>query len=365
VKREAVMMKFTMYIVIIGLVSFAFSYAIGPLLGALKYGTYTYMGHVLLNLVVLGIIAGIALYTGSLADKSTDRTTPVEARNLGRIYTGVGILLFIFLIQVFGIHRAIPGVPDPGNYNSEWSIFYVIILLIGLVFVVKGLYGVREKLSYYKLWRSGIWILLLAPLTGMIDAFSPVALEVGAILNYQRYFAYSVSSLFMIIAILSFMLKNHLTLRYKELEDETSRGEDLFKAGRYRAAMEHFDNAIDIGHDLFSQYFYDPDAPRIQVRLPAQYGIPWLRKGDVLLQMNRPRKAIAIYDVILELDPKNEVVWNRKGEILLAMGKYDDANRCFDQALSAVPTYAKAIQNKQKAKILAEEATEEAILIKE
>jgi tetratricopeptide (TPR) repeat protein len=191
----------------------------------------------------------------------------------------------------------------------------------------------------------------LVPGTGALDALSPAVLAPGlTILNFQPFFSYSVSALFIVVVLLVFMLKKRLGEMYKALEDQTKRGEDLFKAGRYKEAMDSFDIAIDEGHEIFSQYFYDPDSPRASsVRLPSQYGIPWLRKGDILVQLRKPRKAIAIYDVILELDPRNEVVWNRKGEVLLAMGKFQDAIRCFDMALSAVPTYAKASQNKAKA----------------
>jgi hypothetical protein len=363
VKRETVMSKFTMYIVILGLVNYALGFGIGKIMVALKFGARAFLGNVLLNIIVMGILIGIGVYASRMSDKSSDKTTPVESKNLGRVYGGIGIMLIIFLIQVFGVHRAVPGIPDPGNYNSEWSILYVLILLPGIVLMIKGLYGIREKHSYYKIWKNGIWLLLLAPMTGAIDSMSPAVMEYGRILNNQSYFSFSVSAMFMIMAVLAFMLKGYLGDQYRSLDEETKRGEDLFKAGRYREAMQRFDNAIDIGHDLFSQYFYDPDTPRIQVRLPAQYGIPWLRKGDVLIQMNRPRKAIAIYDVILELDPKNEVVWNRKGEVLLSMGKFDDAIRCFDSALAAVPTYAKATQNKQKAVARKKEEDEDIIVI--
>jgi len=363
VKREAVMSKFTIYVILVGLVNYAMGFGIGKIMVALKFGAQAFLGSVLLNIIVMGILIGIALYAGRMSDKSPDRTTPIESKNLGKVYGGIGIILVIFIIQVFGLHRAAPGIPDPGNYNSEWSILYVMILLPGIVLMIKGLYGVREKLSYYKIWKNGIWILLLAPMTGAIDSFSPAVLDYGRILNYQPYFSFSVSSTFMIMTVMAFMLKGYLDNQYRSLEAETNRGEDQFKAGRYREAMQSFDNAIDIGHDLFSQYFYDPDTPRIQVRLPAQYGIPWLRKGDVMIQMNRPRKAIAIYDVILELDPNNEVVWNRKGEVLLSMRKYDDAIRCFDSALAAVPTYAKATQNKHKAVAMKRQDDEDIIVI--
>jgi tetratricopeptide (TPR) repeat protein len=354
VKREQVMYKFTLYIVILGVVNLIMGYAVPSIMALAGQYTTIWAGNVLLNIVVMGLIIAFALYTGGMVEKSPDKTTLIEDKNLGRINMGIGALLLIFVIQVLGINRAIPGLPDPGNYNTGWSFIYMLFAFPGIVWLAKGLYTMREKLSYFKVWRFGLWTLVLAPVTGAIDALSPVAVPVGTtILNYQSYFASSLSALFLVVVVIAFGLKQRLGGMYKALEDETKRGEDLFKAGRYREAMESFDRAIDDGHELFSQYFYDPDAPRLStVRLPSQYGIPWLRKGDIFVQLRKPRKAIAIYDVILELDPKNEVVWNRKGEVLLSMGKFQDAIRCFDQALSAVPAYQKAVQNRQKAQAL-------------
>ena len=354
VKREQVMYKFTLYLVVLGIVNMALTYAIYPIMSLAGQYATAWAGGLLLQLIIMGVLIFFALYTGNLVEKSPDKTTVIEEKNLGRINLGVGALLLIFVIQVFGIHRAIPGIPDPGNYNSGWSFLYMILAFPAIAMLARGLYSMREKLSYFKVWRFGLWLTVLAPATGAIDALSPLAFPTGGtILNYQPYFAYSISALFIIIIVIAFGMKQRLGEMYKTLENETKRGEDLFKSGRYREAMETFDRAIDEGHELFSQYFYDPDSPRMSaVRLPSQYGIPWLRKGDIFVQMRKPRKAIAIYDVIIELDPRNEVVWNRKGEVLLSMGKFQDAIICFDQALSAVPTYTKATQNKQKASIM-------------
>jgi tetratricopeptide (TPR) repeat protein len=351
IKREQVMYKFTIYLIILGAINLVLQYALAPMM--ILAGAYTdgWAAYVVLNLIIMGILIFFALYTARLADKSPDKTTLIEEHNISRANQGVLALLLIFVVQVLGIHRAIPGVPDPGSYNSGWSVLYIALALPGIVLLVKGIYAIREKLSYFKMWRFGLWILVLAPATGALDALSPIAVDPGlTILNYQYYFAYSVSALFIVIVVLVLMLKKRLGEMYKGLEDQTKRGEELFKAGRYKEAMDSFDIAIDEGHELFSQYFYDPDSPRASsVRLPSQYGIPWLRKGDILVQLRKPRKAIAIYDVILELDPRNEVVWNRKGEVLLSMGKFQEAIRCFEQALAAVPTYAKAAQNRAKA----------------
>jgi tetratricopeptide (TPR) repeat protein len=348
------MRKFTLYLFVLGIISLGLSYAIYPMMALAGQYSTAWGGAVIIDLAVMGVLIFFAMYTGRLVEKSPDKTTVIEEKNLGRINLGIGALLLIFVIQVFGIHRAIPGIPDPGNYNSGWSFLYMILAFPGIAMLARGLYSMREKLSYFKVWRFGLWLTVLAPATGAIDALSPLAFPSGGtILNYQPYFASSISALFIIIVVIAFGMRQRLGEMYKTLEAETKRGEDLFKSGRYREAMETFDRAIDEGHELFSQYFYDPDSPRMSaVRLPSQYGIPWLRKGDIFVQMRKPRKAIAIYDVIIELDPRNEVVWNRKGEVLLSMGKFQDAIVCFDQALSSVPSYTKASQNKQKASIM-------------
>jgi hypothetical protein len=349
-KREQSMGKITMYLLLLGFIDIVLSFVAGLRL----LGGWLGLAIHLANLVALIVIGSHASRIGA---RARDTVCQNEQRNINRFNIGILLILTVPLYEVWGIWRVGEGFVDPGYYGGEWCIVNWVIIFAGVLFMVRGLYLARERLTYYKVWNLGIWLLLLAPLHGIIHHFT---FEMGALV-FPYFFMESVVMVAAVVIAVAFGMKGYLSLQFKELEEATNRGNALIEQGRYRAAIEEFDRAIEIGHNLYSQYFYDALTARQAQRLPAQYGIPWLRKGDAVAQLGRSRKAVAIYDIILELDPTNEVVWNRRGEVLVKMGRYKDALQCFDNALKYMPTYVRASENKEKVKQLLQRGEVEVI----
>jgi tetratricopeptide (TPR) repeat protein len=200
---------------------------------------------------------------------------------------------------------------------------------------------IREKRTVYTLYITAMGILVLAPLMGTLHYASMGLWNID-------YFMMTIGSYSGVLFGAAMISRNYLNGQYALLDSETKLGNQLFDMGRVPEAIPHYDTAISVGHHLFSNYFYDPESGAL-ARLPPTYGVPWLRKGDALAKMGKGRKALAIYDILLELDPRAEVVWNRKGELLLSMGKLAAAIECFNEALKIVPTYDKALNNMRTA----------------
>ena len=62
-----------------------------------------------------------------------------------------------------------------------------------------------------------------------------------------------------------------------------------------------------------------------------------LLKGDALLEMGQPRKAMACYDEGLETDGADPRLWSAKGAFLARQRRHDQALACYDEALRFEP----------------------------
>ena len=71
-----------------------------------------------------------------------------------------------------------------------------------------------------------------------------------------------------------------------------------------------------------------------------------LKQGNVLTDQARYDEAIACYDKVIEINPKNKWGWINKGETLCDMGKYEEAIKTYDKALEIFPQSADLWCNK-------------------
>ena len=71
-----------------------------------------------------------------------------------------------------------------------------------------------------------------------------------------------------------------------------------------------------------------------------------LKQGNVLSDQAKYDEAIACYDKVIEINPKNKWGWINKGETLCDMGKYDEAIKTYDKALEILPQSADVLCNK-------------------
>jgi serine/threonine protein kinase len=72
----------------------------------------------------------------------------------------------------------------------------------------------------------------------------------------------------------------------------------------------------------------------------------WINKGHSLNSLGRFDEAIKCYEQALEINPQNVLAWNNKGASLNSLGRFDEALGCYDQAIKIDPQDADAWYNK-------------------
>jgi serine/threonine protein kinase len=72
----------------------------------------------------------------------------------------------------------------------------------------------------------------------------------------------------------------------------------------------------------------------------------WYNKGGSLGSLGRFDEAIRCFDQAIKINPQYADAWYNKGGSLNSLGRFDEAIRCFDQAIKIDPQHAKAWYNK-------------------
>jgi tetratricopeptide (TPR) repeat protein len=72
-------------------------------------------------------------------------------------------------------------------------------------------------------------------------------------------------------------------------------------------------------------------------------------RGVDLYAQGKYDEAIKCYDEAIEIDPQSSLAWNNKGAALFSLGKYDEALQAYDRAIEIAPKYASAWNNKGSA----------------
>jgi len=78
----------------------------------------------------------------------------------------------------------------------------------------------------------------------------------------------------------------------------------------------------------------------------------WFYKGVDLYDQGNYDEAIKCYDEAIKLNPQYAEAWSSKGNALVNQGDYDEAIKCYDEAIKLNPQYAKAWYNKGTAQSL-------------
>ena len=137
-------------------------------------------------------------------------------------------------------------------------------------------------------------------------------------------------------------------------------GDNLAKAGRYRAARTIFDEATRLDPDNAMAWYnvgfcqmalgdlvealncfdkatsLDPDLVQA-----------WSNRGALLAQQGRLEEGLQSLQRACQIDPMHAKAWLNKGGILMSLGQLDEALQCFDRALEIDPHYVKAQQARQ------------------
>ena len=110
-----------------------------------------------------------------------------------------------------------------------------------------------------------------------------------------------------------------------ELENQMTWGNDFFKSGNYRKAIEYYDNAL---------------------RLKPSYDLAWIMKGNVLSAMQRYDEASECFKKALEINSESEESWYNLGAIYYNLQRYEDEIQCYNEAININPDFTKAWNNK-------------------
>jgi len=124
-----------------------------------------------------------------------------------------------------------------------------------------------------------------------------------------------------------------------------NKGTMLASWGRYDAAIQYFDNAIEL-----NPYYVQAWGNKLWSMLMKASGqrsdIDWYNEGTILASQGRYNEAIQAYDTAIELNPDNEKAWCNKGAVLGKQGMYDEAIQALDKAIKIDPNYATAWYSK-------------------
>ncbi len=71
-----------------------------------------------------------------------------------------------------------------------------------------------------------------------------------------------------------------------------------------------------------------------------------IKKGNILGKLGKYVDAISIYDKIIEIEPRNVLALINRGLALHYLAQYDEAITCFDKVLKLKPNNTTALYNK-------------------
>ncbi len=280
------------------------------------------------NIAVTGFVLLKALaHSGA----SSNELSSYEKRNVSRVLLG---LLLIFIVP---FHEVVGFFPFgyTGTFSSYGPLVGMInpgLMLLGAALVAYYTQQSRERLGYFMIWRNGAIILIFPPLFALLQLFVPF-------LIYPEWFHATLGTVGFTVMVIALIIKGQREKQFAELDNAMRWGDEYAARGQTKEALAQYDAAINMAHTLFSHLIFNPDAPYAQVRVPPAYSEPWFRKGRLLARLKRTKKALAIFDMILEMDPQNQVALLNAAELHSDSGEHDAALRAVDRVLSIVPSH--------------------------
>ncbi len=285
----------------------------------------------------LGVIGVILARAQAHLGASSGELSAYERKMDGRVLLGLFIILIVPFHEVLGLYPL-------GYYGSSWTTYGSFVGMINPLIMLAGAFTVayytqqsRERLGYFAIWRNGALLLLLPPIFALMQLGLPI-------LIYPEWFHATLGLIGGTVMGIAFILKNQRDKQFVELENAMKWGDEYVARGQLDRAVQQYDRAINMAHTLFSHLIFNPDSPYAQVRVPPAYSEPWFRKGRLLLRMKRPKKALAIFDMITEMDPNNQVALLNEAEILTQTGEHESALRAVDRVLAIVPDHPDALK---------------------
>jgi hypothetical protein len=256
-----------------------------------------------------------------------DRVSPGEQSRLGYIKLGGVMFWLVPIVGSFGFYFGIVFQTS----NMHW-LFYVIVG-IGSLAILYGLSGSKERGSFYQIFMFGIY--------GIVVATVPMAFTFfGDLLASSFWWAASFLMISVGFILMAMMVRQMRADQYEQLDKVLERADKAFANRRYDEAQKHYSEAITLTHTLYADVVFSGRNPRERggTTIPKEYFRPWIGKAKCLALTGKLRKALAIYDLMLEVDPDNAPVWFDRGRILVAEKRYAEAYISFDRALKLDPS---------------------------
>lgn len=258
-------------------------------------------------------------------------TSPAEASRLQYISLGGFLLWLVPFVGSFGYYFGIVFQTS----NMHW-LFYVFVGG-GMLSILYGLSGSKEKSSFYKIFMFGVYGILLATIPMALPAFGD--LLASSFWWSATFILLSVGFIFM-----AMMVRQMRADQYAQLDAVLERADKMFASRRFDEAQKFYSEAITLTHTLYSDQVFSGRNPRERggSSIPTEYFRPWIGKAKCLALTGKLRKALAIYDLMLEVDPDNPTVWFDRGRILVAEKRYAEAYISFDRAVKLNPQLEEA-----------------------
>jgi len=294
------------------------------------FQTFSYDATIRLILLSIVFIWGTYVY-----NKVRVEISGTEKSNMNMVLVGV-ILIVVGPVLLIPLERLSPDLPI-SYYILPWPVFNSLMFIIGLVIVGAYVLWSKEEGGGVFTWLIGVFILFLLPIHRMFH-FAP--LEVWQLQTYDQI----IGAVGECLIAISFVMVRRRRGMANDAKKAYELGNALSSSGRYAEALDAYDDAIQILHNLYAHRL-DTYISKGIIDVPEEYVTVWISKGATLLKLGKFRKALAHFDIALSIDPKNKYALNLRGESLLKLNRLDEARECFERALEIDGEYKEAEQN--------------------
>jgi predicted O-linked N-acetylglucosamine transferase (SPINDLY family) len=145
-------------------------------------------------------------------------------------------------------------------------------------------------------------------------------------------------------------------------EAHNNRGIVLYLLERHAEAIESCERAIQLRPTLAEAFYNRGNAQHAlkqheaaresfdrAIQLKPDYADAYYNRGTVLQPLGQNESALESYDKAIQLNPNHAQAYNNKGSALHALLQYEAALPCFDKAIALRPDYAEAYNNRGSA----------------
>jgi hypothetical protein len=281
----------------------------------------------LAGVVALGAALFLWLRAVAVGGIIKERVSPGEQSRLGYIKLGGVMFWLVPIVGSFGYYVGIV------FQASDMHIVFYAIVGIGSLAILYGLSGSKERGSFYQIFMFGIY--------GIVFATVPMAFTFfGDLLASTFWWGGSFIMISIGFILMSMMVRQMRADQYQQLDKVLERADKAFANRRFDEAQKHYSEAITLTHTLYADVVFSGRNPRERggSKIPQEYFRPWIGKAKCLALTGKLRKALAIYELMLEVDPDNAPVWFDRGRILVAEKRYAEAYISFDRSLKLDPT---------------------------